>query len=283
MAYNHSWQSIFRPGLAGDFFGDHRPLPFAADADGFSPVNAWWLSELSRLIYRKDASEGIDIPGRPSRNDFLARVGLAERCFFNGPTVQGALVQSIDAGDGAFAALVFRGTSGRLSNWLVNLDMVMRPWPGGGNVHRGFKTVLMEIWKTIAATLESVRCPLFYTGHSLGGALATLAASLRPPRAVYTFGAPRMGDAAFSATLCDIPVFNIFNPRDIVTALPPAGRWTRFTHAGTNIENTEIFLPRRTLSQAPSFLAGHAPLNYTAQLPVAFDNQNTSPAGHGNR
>jgi hypothetical protein len=28
----------------------------------------------------------------------------------------------------------------------------------------------------------------------------------------------------------------------------------------------------QTLAQAPSFLAGHAPLNDTAQLPIAADN-----------
>ena len=122
--------------------------------------------------------------------------------------------------------------------------------------------------------LETVKTPLFYTGHSLGGALATLAASLRPPCAVYTFDAPRMGDAAFPRTLANVQVFNVFNPRDIVTALPPAGRWARFTHAGTDIKNNEIDLPHRhrPFTQAPSFLAGHAPLNYTAQLPIAFDN-----------
>ena len=272
MAFNHSWRAIFRPGASDDYFMDSRPMAFAVDADGFNPVNAWWLSELSRLIYRKDAGEGINIPGQASRSDFLARAGLVERQFFSGSAIQGALVETINAGDGAFAALVFRGTSGHLSNWLVNLNMVLCPWPVGGNVHRGFKTVLTGIWDTIAAALETVKKPLYYTGHSLGGALATLAASLRPPRAVYTFGAPRMGDAAFAETLADVPVFNVCNPRDIVTELPPSGRWARFTHAGTIVKNTEVFLPQTTFAQAPAFLAGHAPLNYTAQLPVAFDN-----------
>jgi len=272
MAYNHSWQSVFKPGSSDNFFMDDHPVAFAVDADGFNPVNAWWLSELSRLIYRRDAGEGVDSPGRRSRNDFLTRVGMIERQFFSTRNIQGALVETVEADEGAFAALVFRGTSGNLTNWLVNLDMVLCPWPLGGNVHRGFKTALMGIWDTISAALETVNKPLFYTGHSLGGALATLAASLRHPSAVYTFGAPRMGDAAFAGTLAKVPVFNVFNPRDIVTELPPAGRWTRFTHAGTNIKNTEISLPHRSFAQTPSFLAGHAPINYTAQLPVAFDN-----------
>jgi hypothetical protein len=272
MAYNHSWQPILNPGEATDYFSGDRPGHFSVHADGFSPVNAWWLSEMSRLIYRKDATEGVDTPGRASRNDFLARVGLVERRFFGGGHIQAALVESIDRTKVAFAALVFRGTQGRLPNWLVNLDLALRPWPSGGRVHRGFKTNLLGLWDTIATALQALTVPVFYTGHSLGGALACLAASLHPPRAVYTFGAPRIGDAAFARQLAHIPIFNVINPRDIVTGLPPSGRWTRFTHAGTVVKNTPVETVDPHLTQAPAFLADHAPLNYTAQLPVAFDN-----------
>ncbi|HSO21150.1 MAG TPA: lipase family protein [Desulfosarcina sp.] len=272
MAYDHSWQSIFSPGSGADFFHDARPAGFAVDADGFNPINAWWLSELSRLIYRRDAAEGIGRPLRPSRNDFLGRVGLVERRFFNGAVVQAALVETVRGGDNAYAVLVFRGTSGRLSNWLFNLDMVACPWPSGGAVHRGFKNSLESIWDAIAPVLERVRRPLFFTGHSLGGALATLGASLHPPRAVYAFGAPRVGDAAFARSLAGVPVYNVFNPKDIVPGLPPSGPWSRFTHAGTIFNNSEMNPDQRTPGQAPAFLAGHAPLNYSAQLPAVFDN-----------
>ena len=47
---------------------------------------------------------------------------------------------------------------------------------------------------------------MLYTGHSMGDALAILAASLRRPRAVYTFGAPRMGDAAPLNSTAQLPV-----------------------------------------------------------------------------
>ena len=130
----------------------------------------------------------------------------------------------------------------------------------------------MALWDTIDTALQALKVPVFYTGHSLGGAMASLAASLRPPRAVYTFGAPRIGDAEFARHLAHVPVFNVFNPRDIVTGLPPAGRWTRFTHAGTIVRNTPAEVVSTRLTRAPAFLADHAPLNYTAQLPVAFDN-----------
>jgi len=247
-------------------------MPFCIHADGFNPVNAWWLSELSRLIYRRDASEGFHHPDQASRNDVLATVGLVERRFFNGPMVQGALVTTVGAGEKAWTAVVFRGTIGRLASWLGNLDMAMVAWPRGGKVHRGFRTMLMEIWEEISEALDEIHVPLFYTGHSLGGALATLAASLRPPQAVYTFGAPRIGNAAFAETLAGMQIYHVCNPKDIVTALPPARWGSGFTLPGTRIINTDVPLAHRRFSQAPAFLAGHAPLNYTAQLPVAFDN-----------
>lgn len=270
MAADHSWQTVLRPGQSDDYFAADHPAPFDPGADGFKPVNAWWLSELARLIYKRDATEGAITPF--SRDDFLARVGLTERQFFNRPYVQACLVETVAADNAAFAALVFRGTIGRLFNWRFNLDMTPCAWPAGGRVHRGFKTILMGIWETIAAALKTVDKPLFFTGHSLGGALATMAASLHPPHAVYTFGAPRIGDAEFARNLAGVAVFNVFNPRDIVTHLPPAGPFNRFVHAGTMVKNVSVFPPHRMLTQAPSFLADHAPWNYTAQLPAAFDN-----------
>lgn len=270
MAFDHSWHTVLKPGEADDFFCADRPTGLNTDAVGFSPVNAWWLSELSRLIYKKDHTEGIR--SLLSRNDHLAHVGLVERRFFSRPSIQAALVETIASTDNPFAVLIFRGTAGRLYNWRFNLDIVPAPWSTGGKVHRGFKYLLNTIWPEICDALDENKFPLFYTGHSMGGAIANMAASLRPPRAVYTFGAPRIGDAEFARTLASIPVFNVINARDIVTGLPPAGRWSRFVHAGVVVRNSDMIEPERGFNQAPSILADHAPLNYTAQLPVAFDN-----------
>jgi hypothetical protein len=72
--------------------------------------------------------------------------------------------------------------------------------------------------------------PIFITGHSLGAALATLAAArcLRDvalkncqPLALYTFGSPRVGDKVFGTDLKGMFHCRIVNDEDIVTTVPP--------------------------------------------------------------
>ena len=79
--------------------------------------------------------------------------------------------------------------------------------PGG--VHRGLAASLGRLWKGVAAEIVRLRAahpaaPLYFTGHSKGGALANLAAVLArrlwPAAAVKvaTFGAARTGDPDFA-------------------------------------------------------------------------------------
>ena len=68
------WSDLFRPGEASSFL-DRRPLPlFHPQATAFDANNAWWLAELSRLVYRHDIEESPFLP-QPRRTDFLAQVG----------------------------------------------------------------------------------------------------------------------------------------------------------------------------------------------------------------
>lgn len=88
-------------------------------------------------------------------------------------------------------------------------------------MHEGFKETLDSVWDDISAELAMLQCPVFYTEHSLGATLATLAAARRAPATVYTFGSPRVGNLAFAHSLANIPLYRIVDGEDIVTALPP--------------------------------------------------------------
>jgi triacylglycerol lipase len=102
----------------------------------------------------------------------------------------------------------------------------------GARFHKGFLTALDEIWNPLfeavdTALLEQER-PLWVTGHSLGGAVALLAAwrferQFLKVHQVYTFGAPMIGNAAASAAFQkQFPnrIFRYVDTRDPVPKLP---------------------------------------------------------------
>ena len=79
---------------------------------------------------------------------------------------------------------VFRGTDGKsLKNWWINLNFFRIEYTAcaGCQVHQGFHKAYMSIQEGFLANVEALRAkyrsaPVVITGHSLGGAIAVLAA-----------------------------------------------------------------------------------------------------------
>jgi len=128
--------------------------------------------------------------------------------------------------------LAFRGSSTSM-DWVSDFIAQQKPFPfieNAGNTHKGFTDIYMSVRPAIFELLEHIdpNKPLFITGHSLGGALATLAAidiahnSTYGPPIVYTFGAPRVGDPNFVKLYnYSVPLhWRIQNKYDIVPHLP---------------------------------------------------------------
>ena len=108
-----------------------------------------------------------------------------------------------------------------------------------GRVHKGFflgwaiieESVLAQIfrWPKDFASKGKRRPPLYVTGHSLGGVLATIAAAALMDHNVeiagaYTFGQPRVGDRTFVNQLnsrTNGKVFQFVNNNDLVPRVPP--------------------------------------------------------------
>jgi predicted lipase len=173
-----------------------------------------------------------------------------------------------------FAVLVFRGTEQEIQDLLHDADTL--PVPAFNNaalVHRGFKNALNTVWTPIEAALQSIDCPLFYTGHSLGAALATLAAVRHAPTAVYTFGSPRVGDQGLCKLLERVPIYRVVHGSDIVTTVPPEMFGFRHVglerHIGASGLNDFVFDPRLIFDQLTTpiaMLADHAPINYVDRI-----------------
>lgn len=195
-------------------FAPVRDRPYLVGAErhprvatpAFVPANAWWLAELALLAY---------VPEHAFVDDVLARAGFRDVEPFAAGSTHGFVADEV---------CVFRGTDD-LDDLRKDLDAKLVP-AEHGRVHRGFRDALELVWDTLEPRLCG-RAPLL-AGHSLGGALAVLAAARLPRvRAVYTFGAPRVGDAAFRDAL-DLPLHRVVNNNDLVPRLPPLP----YRHAG---------------------------------------------------
>ncbi len=268
MDFDNSWNALLRPGDATEFFDVHHQTHLQVGASSYSRINAWWLAEISRLVYKKQDDEAGKAALRETRNNYLNEFNLQEVEFNEEANTQCAIVTPLSRADERFVVTAFRG-SDSLRDWLYNLTAVPVRWSGAGLVHKGFSDALNAVWGKIDACLKGFDCPAFYTGHSLGAALATLAASRRPPRALYTFGSPRVGNSDFVDTLAGTSVFRIVHNRDVVASVPPS--FLGFCHVGerhhikgNNHETVGGRLDR--LKGPPGFMADHAPVNYVARL-----------------
>ncbi len=263
MAHHTTWDDLLRPGIAGDFFARQPFAPFDPAVPGYHPANARWLAELCRIVYRHDHEE-TDRPREPTRTALLEQAGFTSRAFFHNRVTHTQALLVVCTRAPSYAALVFRGTEQGVADWITNLGVVKKRWEQGpARVHGGFLRALDSVWESILPELERLTVPLFIAGHSLGGALATLAGVRCRPAAVYTFGSPRVGDKAFAALCAGLPICRVVDDRDTVATVPPA--WFGFQHAGAPSVLLEggIDEPEGAGGAGPpKFLADHAPVNY---------------------
>ena len=129
--------------------------------------------------------------------------------------------------------LSFRG-SHSLRNWFTNLAVALVPadWCAGCRVHEGFLAAYNAQSANLLAALAQLRAAnpgyrLVTTGHSLGGALAQIAAiDMRAHGwdvTTYTYGSPRIGNdklSAFASTQGARKNFRVTHTDDPVPRLP---------------------------------------------------------------
>ena len=132
--------------------------------------------------------------------------------------------------------LVFRGTEpDKISDVFTDILIRQRNYSHyKGKVHRGFATALRIVWQDIRKALRADinmngDRPICVAGHSLGGALATLAAyriyksDKFTLDGLYTYGCPRVGNPEFADAFSLIKkrIFRFENNNDLVPKIPP--------------------------------------------------------------
>lgn len=133
--------------------------------------------------------------------------------------------------------IAFTGTE-NLDGWLTDFDVTTVPVLRAGNVHRGFYLAWHAISGDVLKAIGDQ--PVTLVGHSLGAALAIMAAVTltlagKPPVAVFGFESPRVStDMSIRILLSKVPVHLYKNGNDLVPDLPPG--WNHaalLTHIGT--------------------------------------------------
>ncbi|HEY4361736.1 MAG TPA: lipase family protein [Bryobacteraceae bacterium] len=155
--------------------------------------------------------------------------------------------------------IAFRGTDPHKPiDWFIDFNALQEhgDFPEA-RVHKGFEDALNSVWPQITPALTARgNRTVWITGHSLGGALAELAAAKSalianvPVQGIYTFGQPRVGDEAFSRRTQEAlgtRAFRFINNRDIVPRVPLFGM-------GYRHYANEIFFDNDAQEDRPSAL-----------------------------
>lgn len=209
-----------------------QPCSGSADQDISSyPFlqRALLLAELSMIAYlsHKETTKAA------------TRLGFDETIYYNNDGSQAyAFTNECDI------VIAFRGTEPNEWNDIkADMDASKALAETVGHVHRGFKKEVDDLWpqleEMLVANKQNLAKKLWFTGHSLGGAMASICAGRcmlshinTQPEQVHTFGSPRVGTKRY-INHAKIDYFRWVNNNDIVTRSPPA--WLGYRHAGQEI------------------------------------------------
>jgi hypothetical protein len=245
-------RSVTAKGAAGPPFGDSTahvsPIEDLAPR-GYDPEVAYLMSVVAAWAYSDERALAAKLPHYGLEGAHVRRMSVQNDALLVVSTAY--LIQSKT---GKVGILAFRGTDpASFVTMLADGEVMQRPF-GGHGVHAGFYANVEAVWDDVSEAIREalqgaaldddghrVQLPskletLYITGHSLGGAMAVLAAARLFGRGyeawdpdalvkgVYTFGQPMVGDKGF-ANACE----RAFGPRlhrhvfraDVVPHLPP--------------------------------------------------------------
>jgi hypothetical protein len=276
LAYDPSRTALYHPERRDTLFWSGQSC---------SPVQL--AVEAARLAYYRAEESAAE---RARLVDALGRAGFAELVLFVDSQSGAASFAARRSSDGT-ALLSFRGTRpDDYRDLLTDLRANLVAWPeSAGRVHNGFAVAVRTLRPQILEWIKSANPDankLILTGHSLGAAMATLAATMWRPGWLVTLGSPRVGDAAFTATVGAARIVRFVDCCDAVTGVPPEvggythiGAGTYLTRDARIVENPdESFVRSDRLRARVEYsiryswqfwrnvfvrdLADHAPINY---------------------
>ncbi len=225
-----------------------------------------FFAEVSRLAYFP--SDIVELVANSA--------GIDEVCFLDRDGAQAYLF-----GNKHDLLVVCRGTEPHEWNDLKADANALTVLAEVGRIHRGFKREVDDLWPIIEQAIRENQRPVWFTGHSLGAAMATICAgrcklSSIPsnPKALYTFGSPRVGNRTYIRAV-NIPHYRWVHNNDIVTRIPP--KWLGYKHSGYELyldhhsQLREVFSWQRSRDRFRGLWTGlfRGKLDYLSDHPIA--------------
>ncbi|MBC3920827.1 lipase family protein [Undibacterium sp. CY18W] len=244
-------------------------------------------AELSRLVYWRFEQGDQSLA---ALENILAHAQMGKpQLFKNADSSTQAF--AVSSADGNTTYLSFRGTQADdMTDLITDIRFFPAEWNGRGKVHSGFLAAFQSIEKELDVWFR--QCPantVWICGHSLGAALATLAAARYPGTRLVNFGSPCVGDAEFAASFTGREVARYVNCADFVTKLPPESSFYQHLQGMRYIDRNGVMPPGMSSTEmeadqdvaATAYtldyattpgnvpfrnMADHAPINYVRAL-----------------
>lgn len=215
MDYDAQRSSLYQPYLAPTVFENAVPH-----------VHDWVCAELCRLAYT------------PFQHDLKHQARLLTELKIGGFEwvdhfhTQGAQAVALRLKMVGKLVLVFSTLEPNLIDFATDKQAATAPWFVGGHAHQGCMQILGGMWERLTHSIGSRLDDCVFTGHGMGAALATLAASrVQSPMArLVTIGSPAVGDADFVQTIDGMQIDRYVNCCDVMCTLPP--QRLDYVHAG---------------------------------------------------
>ena len=280
LAYDPSRTALYHPERHDTLF---------VTGQTYSPLQL--AIEAARLAYYRAEAD----PAQRTRlADALARVGFGDLVLFV-DSKSGAEAFAARRSTDATTLLSFRGTQpDNFEDLIADLRANLVAWPeSAGRVHDGFAVAVRALRPQILQWIDSTKPDLgrlILTGHSLGAAMATLAASIWRPAWLVTIGSPRVGDAAFVETVTPKYSVRFVDCCDAVTEVPPEiggyvhikdykyltrdaeivenpnAKVVQSDRSRARVEYSQLYFKQILTNVSVRDLADHAPINYARAM-----------------
>ena len=231
---------------------------------------ARWMARLAGVVYTR--FPGDTKPDAAAIQQTLLAGGGVGRGVSDVYAYDKNSAQSIVVSHQNHISAVFRGTDEK-EDWVDNLNINMDE-ALFGHFHSGFLQSFRDVWygkdgedgedgmnAKIKELQEKKKRPVWLTGHSLGGAMATVAAASfidedRPFYGVYTFGQPRCVDRKtchiFNMEAKD-RYYRFQNNNDIVSRVPPRNPVLPASYGYRHVGQCVYISEEGKLHSSPSF------------------------------